>query len=125
MTHLDNLPKILMAGGLKSYNAMHGNARAGGTAFLQFTSIDDLSMLDASAINSTKYAGDPLKKHRKQAEILAPDFLPVSEVLDILSFSETAKSQALTITDKLGIRVPIRVNPGFYFRRAKTGAVPT
>jgi len=102
-----------------------GNARATGRKFFRYTNIDDLSILDVAAINSTKYAGDPLKKRRKQAEILVPDFLPICEVLDILSFSETARFQALTITDKFGITTPIRVNPGFYFRPATTGAVRT
>lgn len=187
MTHVENLPAILAAGGLRSYNAMRGhaymnlanedvqagraaivvpsvqrplhdfvplyfgfktpmvawnqnrneqiiflrvsleilaatgvvftdgNARAGTTRFFNFTGPDDLAALNARAINTTKYAGDPELKRQKQAEVLVPDFLPFDKVLDIICYSAVARDKVLDALAKSAIKRQALVNRGWYF----------
>ncbi len=74
-----------------------GNARSKGTQFRRFQSLDDLSILDVRAVNSVRYAGDPEIKRRKQAEILVPDSIPFSNVLDIICYSGNAQNRVLAI----------------------------
>ena len=95
-----------------------GNARSTATRFFSFTNIDDLAQLDASAINTVKYARDTELKRRKQAEILVPDFLAISECIDIIVFSMTSAATVLAILGRFGIKKAVRVNPGLYFGTA-------
>ncbi|NQW45332.1 MAG: DUF4433 domain-containing protein [Deltaproteobacteria bacterium] len=93
-----------------------GNARAKYTKFHLYQSIDDLKILDAKAIQSVKYAANPMMKHLKQAEILVPDFLPFANVLDVICFDEDAKKRVLAGLKQFGIQKAVEVNPGWYFR---------
>lgn len=95
-----------------------GNARSNVTKFRSYTQIDDLSIVDAKAVNIVKYAHDGELKRKKQAEILVPDKLPFSQVFDIICFSEAARTKALAILDGFGINKPVYVNPGWYFSGA-------
>jgi len=95
-----------------------GNARSIATRFFSFTNVDDLAQLDASAINTVKYARDPELKRRKQAEILVPDFLAISECIDIIVFSMISAATVLAILGRFGIKKSVRVNPGLYFGTA-------
>lgn len=94
-----------------------GNARTRGTKFVPYHSIEDLKILDAKAIQSVKYAGDPEMKRRKQAEILIPDFLPIERVLDMICFNDAAKVRVLASLKRFGIRKNVSINPGWYFRQ--------
>jgi len=93
-----------------------GNARATATKFRLFKQIDDLSVLDIKSIHTVKYAHDPEMKRRKQAEILIPDFLPLSEILDIICYSEEMKKRVLGILAQHGRTKQVYVRPGWYFR---------
>jgi len=92
-----------------------GNARSNGTRFFVFKTLEDLAQLDPSAINTVKYAHDAELKRRKQAEILVPDFLPLTEALDIMVFSESTRTQVLAIIRRFGIAKAVYVRPGLYF----------
>lgn len=92
-----------------------GNARSTTTKFQQYTQITDLSIVDAKAVNTVKYAHDSDLKRKKQAEILVPDKLAFDQVLDIMCFSESARDQVLKILDEFSINRPVRVSPHWYF----------
>jgi hypothetical protein len=92
-----------------------GNARTLATQFFAFNTVDDLAAVDPSAINTVKYGGDEEKKRRKQAEVLIPDFVPFSKVLDIVAFSVEARSEVLALLAKFGKNQLVRVNHMFYF----------
>jgi hypothetical protein len=92
-----------------------GNARSGSTRFREFRQIDDLDILDPKAILTVKYAGDSELKRKKQAEILVPNFIPISMMLDIICFSEDSRLKTLAILKKFGISKHVKVNPGWYF----------
>lgn len=92
-----------------------GNARSNSTAFRAYSGINALSIVDAKAVNTVKYAHDGELKRRKQAEILVPDRLPFAQVFDIVCFSDSARAKALKILDKFGTNKPVYVNPGWYF----------
>jgi ssDNA thymidine ADP-ribosyltransferase, DarT len=92
-----------------------GNARSLVSKFYLFNGPDVFSNLDVAAIRSVKYAKDPELKRKKQAEILIPDKLPVSQMLDIICYSESAKIRALSILREFGIKRAVKVNQGWYF----------
>lgn len=93
-----------------------GNARAKATQFRSFTDISNLEIIDAHATNSVKYAHDDEFKRRKQAELLILDSLPLSEVLDIVCFSESSKSLIVNLFKEFDITKPVKANAGWYFR---------
>lgn len=101
-----------------------GNGRSNDTKFFSFNNIDDLKVLDARTINSVKWNDilDPDKKRRKQAEILVPDFLPLTQLLEIIVFSESSELKALALQTQFGTTIPVRVNTGFYFKDSISGA---
>lgn len=92
-----------------------GNARAKGTKFISFTTVNDLSTLDVKAILTAKYAHDLELKRRKQAEILVPEFLALDDVLDIICYSMTAARQVVQTLQDFGIKKAVMVNKGWYF----------
>ncbi len=92
-----------------------GNARSHASKFYLFTDPDVFSNLDVAAIRSVKYAKDPELKRRKQAEILIPDRLPMSQMLDMICYSESAQTRALSILNEFGIKRAVKVNQGWYF----------
>ena len=74
------------------------------TKFREFKTIDDLEILDVKAIQGVKYADDPELKRRKQAEILVPDFLKFSEVIEIVVFSKGVKDRLNFILNQAGTK---------------------
>lgn len=92
-----------------------GNARSNGSKFYLFNGPDVFSNLDVKAIRSVKYSGDTELKRKKQAEVLIPDHLPVSQMLDIVCYSESARTRALSILSEFGIRKAVKANQGWYF----------
>ena len=92
-----------------------GNARSLATKFYLFNGPDIFSNLDVAAIRSVKYAKDPELKRKKQAEILIPDKLPMSQMLDMICYSESTKTRALSILSEFGIKRAVTVNQGWYF----------
>lgn len=92
-----------------------GNARSNSSKFYLFTGPDVFSQIDVTAIRTVKYAGNPELKRRKQAEILIPDRLQVAQMLDMICFSESAKTRALSILGEFDIKKPVKVNQGWYF----------
>lgn len=56
-------------------------------------------------------------KRRKQAEILIPDSISFSNILDIICYSSTAQNRVLAILAKSGMKKSVKVNPGWYFTR--------
>lgn len=92
-----------------------GNARPHASKFYLFSGPDNFSKIDVAAIRSVKYAKDPEFKRRKQAEVLIPDRLPISQVFDIICYSESAKTRALSILSEFGIKKIVKVNQGWYF----------
>jgi hypothetical protein len=93
-----------------------GNARSDSTVFRRFSSIDDLGFLDVRTVLGVKYANDPEKKRRKQAEVLVPDRLDVRQILDIICYSEAARLAIERHAKKAGLCFKIHVNPGWYFQ---------
>ena len=81
-----------------------GNAASSQTKFREFKTIDDLEILDVKAIQGVKYADDPELKRRKQAEILVPDLLSFSEVIEIVVFSEDVKNRVNFILNQTGTK---------------------
>jgi len=95
-----------------------GNARSLNTKFYLFKDVQDLSALDVAAIRTTKYAGKPEIKRKKQSELLISNLLPISHILDIICYSESARTRTLEILQKFDIKKPVKVNPGWYFTQA-------
>lgn len=92
-----------------------GNARANNTQFKVYTTINDLSFLDIASIRTVKYAHDAEVKRKKQSEVLIPNKLLMTYMLDIICFSENAQSRTLAILNEFGIRTRVMVKPGWYF----------
>lgn len=92
-----------------------GNARSQASKFYLFNGPDVFSKVDVAAVRSVKYANYPEKKRKKQAEVLIPERLPVAQVLDIICFSENAKTRTLSILKEFGIKKDVKVNQGWYF----------
>lgn len=92
-----------------------GNARSHATNFFSYTKIDDLAALNAKAINDVKWVGDDEKKRQKQAEILVPQSVPFSQVLDIVCYSKSAENRVLAALKNSGITKRVLVNPGWYY----------
>jgi hypothetical protein len=99
-----------------------GNARSKATRFRQFQGLDDLSILNVKAIQTLKYAKDPEVKRMKQAEILVPDFIPISEIYDVICYSQTTAKAVLQILNSCGIKKSVNVNPGWYFIQKQEGS---
>lgn len=93
----------------------NGNARSNDTRFYNFKEIKDLSNLNAQAINSVKWVGEPEKKRQKQAEILIPDQIPFSQVFEIICYSESVQNRVMDILEKSGISTKVKVNSGWYY----------
>jgi len=93
----------------------NGNARSRGTKFQLYRGIDDLGILDTKAVLTVKYAHDPELKRRKQAEMLIPDGLPTSMILDIICFSEDARTTVITKQKRYGMSIATLVRRGWYF----------
>ena len=98
-----------------------GNARTKGTTFQEFRSVEGMKILDVKAIQSVKYALDPEMKRRKQAEILVPDLLSFSEVLDLICFDPKAAKRVLDTVGQFGIGKSVIVNQGWYFKKLEGG----
>lgn len=92
-----------------------GNARSNDSKFYLFTGPDVFSSLDITAIRSVKYAKDPELKRKKQVEVLIPDRLPIAQMLDMICYSESAQTRALSILTEFGIKKAVKVNQGWYF----------
>lgn len=92
-----------------------GNARSKSSKFYLFTGLEIFSNLDIGAIRTVKYAKDPELKRKKQAEVLIPDRLPMSQMFDMICYSESAKTRALSILREFGIKKAVNVNAGWYF----------
>ncbi|MCB0350088.1 MAG: DUF4433 domain-containing protein [Bdellovibrionales bacterium] len=92
-----------------------GNARSQKTQFYLFSGPDIFSKIDVAAIRTVKYSKDPELKRKKQAEVLIPDKLPITQMHDIICYSENAKSHVLSILAEFGIKKQVTVNPGWYF----------
>lgn len=105
---------ILTSGGVVIAD---GNARSTRTQFKVYTQINDFDFLDITAIRALKYAHDNELARKKQAEVLVPDTLQISQLLYITCYSESAKTRVLEIFSNSGIKVPpIQVNPNWYFK---------
>ncbi|MCB9084573.1 MAG: DUF4433 domain-containing protein [Bdellovibrionaceae bacterium] len=98
-----------------------GNARSNNTVFRDFQTIADLDILDVAAIRTVKYSGQPEAKRKKQAEILVPDRLKTSQILDFICYDQNAKNQILDISKQFGVRKNVKVNPSWYFGTRGTG----
>ena len=98
-----------------------GNARSHTSKFYLFSDPDVFSNIDIAAVRSVKYAKDPELKRKKQAEILIPDRLPITQMRDIICFSENAKIRALSILGEFGTNKAVIVNQGWYFVNSPQG----
>jgi len=92
-----------------------GNARSNASKFYLFSGPDVFSNLDVAAVRSVKYAKDSELKRKKQAEILIPDRLPMSQMLDMICYSESAQTRALSILSEFDIKKTVKINQGWYF----------
>ena len=99
-----------------------GNARSQMSKFYLFSNPDIFFNIDVAAIRSVKYAKDPELKRKKQAEVLIPDRLPMAQMLDIICYSESAKTRALSILKEFGIKKDVKVNQGWYFLSSNTSS---
>ncbi len=94
-----------------------GNARSSVTVFRVYSQVTDLEILDRKAINTVKYANNPELKRRKQAEILVPDKLPLTYLVDFICYSENAKWSLLETLKHCDKKYNVQVLPGsWYFR---------
>jgi hypothetical protein len=99
-----------------------GNARSVATQFREFTQLSDLDLVDARAINTVKYSGDPELKRKKQAEVLIPERLALSYVYEFICYSNEAKQRLLAIFEQYGKKFRVTVSPGnWYFRTPPQG----
>ena len=104
-----------------------GNARSGSTVFKSYTQLNDLDILKPSSINTVYYAHDPEIKRQKQAELLIPDRLSITHLLDIICFSQNTRIALLALLTQYGIKCSVQVQPGtWYFRTrpAKGSSTP-
>jgi hypothetical protein len=93
-----------------------GNARSQASKFYLFTEPDVFSNIDIGSIRTVKYAKDPEIKRRKQAEVLIPEKIPVTQMLDIICYSEDTQTRTLSILREFGIKKDVRINQGWYFK---------
>jgi hypothetical protein len=91
-----------------------GNAYDGKTSFHKFTQLDDINIVDAKAVNSWYFNRSDEDKRLKQAEVLVFEHLPVSEVLDIVCFNDTIRTQVLEILSRHDKKIRVLVNQNFY-----------
>lgn len=96
-----------------------GNARSNASKFYLFSGPDVFANLDVAAVRTVKYAKDPELKRKKQAEILIPDRLPIAQMLDMICYSEGAKTRALSILSEFGIKKAVNVNQSWYFKSSQ------
>jgi hypothetical protein len=89
-----------------------GNARSDATTFRQYTHLDDLEILDPTAIKTTFYWNDDEIKRRKQAEVLVPENLSLDLLYEIICHSEAARDRIFAVGDSYGKRFRILVRPG-------------
>lgn len=99
-----------------------GNAASSNTQFFEFSSLDSLKALDVGAIQTVQYANDPVRRHRKQAEILIPDSLDISHIYDIVCFSNSARESILSNLVARDRKWTVSVNPGSWYFRTPTRA---
>lgn len=92
-----------------------GNARSQVSKFYLFSGPDVFSKVDVGAVRSVKYAKDPELRRKKQAEVLIPDRLPISQMLDMICYSKSTQTRTLSILNEFGIKKPVNVNQGWYF----------
>lgn len=92
-----------------------GNARSLSSKFYLFNGPDVFSKIDVVAVRSVKYARDPELKRKKQAEVLIPDKLNINQMLDIICYSEDAKTRVLAFLKEFDIKREVKVNAGWYF----------
>lgn len=97
-----------------------GNARSQASKFYLFSGPDIFSNIDIAAVRSVKYAKDLELKRKKQAEVLIPERLSVAQMLDIICYSESAKTRTLSILKEFGIKKDVKVNQGWYFLSSNT-----
>ncbi len=93
----------------------NGNARSQSSKFYLFNGPEIFSKIDIAAVRSVKYAKDLEMKRKKQAEVLIPDRLPIAQMLDMICYSKSAQTRALSILNEFGIKKDVRVNQGWYF----------
>ena len=95
-----------------------GNARSYNTHFFLYGGIDSLGVLSVKSIQTAKYAGDEKVKRQKQSEILIPDFLEFSQVLDIFVYSEEARKTVVAELLRRDIRVSVTKAWNWYYPKA-------
>lgn len=92
-----------------------GNARSQSSKFYLFNGPDIFSSVDVAAIKSVKYAKYPELKRKKQAEVLIPNRLPITQMYDMICYSKSAQTRVLSILNEFGITKPVKDNLGWYF----------
>jgi len=92
-----------------------GNARSMDTKIYAFTGPEVFSNIDVAAIRTVKYGNNLEVKRKKQAEILIPDKLQINQMLDIICYSGSAKTQILSILSTFSISKTVKINEGWYF----------
>ena len=85
------------------------------TKFFAFQKVDDLAVLDHATINGAKWGTDLDKKRRKQSEILIPDSLTLSYLVDIFCYSESSRIRTQNVLNSFTNGLKAVVKPGFYF----------
>lgn len=79
----------------------------------------DVPIEDVSRYQFAKSSKLIANNEMKQAEILIPDRLPKAQMLDIICYSEGAKTRALSILSEFGIKKGVNVNQGWYFMNSQ------
>ena len=92
-----------------------GNATNSITKFEMFDRADALKILDLGVLYKVSYAGDKERARKKAAELLVPDFVPISEFKSLIFYSDGGRDEGLSIIEKFGMRPAIKVLPGYFF----------
>jgi hypothetical protein len=83
-----------------------------------FTEAEDLERLSWKNWQNRDFKrdpDDPGKFERYEAECLVPKHLPINGLLGVACYNESARVRAQAVADELGVDVPIKVTPRFYF----------
>lgn len=94
------------------------NARSNDTIFREYSSIEDLEILNPKLINSHKYAKngkESLAYKQKQAELLVLKFLPLKYMHSVICFDSMIQNKVSGILAKSPFSPYILVNRGFYY----------
>jgi len=92
-----------------------GNATNATTGFELFDRPEVLKILDLSVLYKIDYGGDKERSRKKAAELLVPEFVPLSEIRALIFYSDSGAGKGLEILKDFGINKSIKIWPKYFF----------